>query len=140
MRLFKVSKMYLNSIQKIDKFIPKNDNLVGTIHRLNGYIYFLPVNRDDKTDYEADGCVKHSLPFMIRMTDETGMKCYGKCLISNMFAVPYKDLIPLTSDEFNTAYEKRIEYLKKNKTRIVNFINRIYKQKNLGYNQAALFH
>lgn len=138
MRLFKVSKMYLNSIQKIDKFIPKNDNLVGTIHRLNGYIYFLPVNRDDKTDYDADGCVKHSLPFMIRMTDETGMKCYGKCLISNMFAVPYKDLIPLTSNEFNAAYEKRIEYLKKNKTRIVNSINRIYKQKNRGYNQDYL--
>lgn len=138
MRLFKVSKAYLNSIQMIDKFIPKNENLVGTIYRLNGYIYFLPVNRDDENDYDADGHVKHSLPFMIRMTEETGMKCYGKCLISNMFAVPYKDLVPLTKKEFNYAYEKRIEYLKRNKTRILNSIKRIYKQKTRGYKQDYL--
>lgn len=138
MRLFKVSKAYLNSIQMIDKFIPKNENLVGTIYRLNGYIYFLPVNRDDENDYDADGHVKHSLPFMIRMTEETGMKCYGKCLISNMFAVPYKDLVPLTKKEFNYAYEKRLEYLKRNKTRILNSIKRIYKQKTRGYKQDYL--
>lgn len=138
MRLFKVSKAYLNSIQKIDKFIPKNDNVVGTIYRLNGYIYFLPVDRDNQNDYETDGYVKHSLPFMIRMSDETGKKCYGKCLISNMFAVPYKDLVPLTKNEFNTAYEKRIGYLKRNKSRILNSIKRIYNQKTRGYKQDYL--
>lgn len=119
MRLFKVSEAYLKSIQSIDPFIPQNDCLVGIIYRLYDYIYFVPMDRDDENDYDTSGNVKNSPPFMIRMKDNTGTKCYGKCLISNMFAVPYKDLVPLQNADFNNAYEKKIEYSNDNLAQLI---------------------
>ncbi|MDM8196868.1 hypothetical protein QUV98_11125 [Massilimicrobiota timonensis] len=43
MRLFRVTKDYLKEIQKISLFIPQQEEVLGTVLRINGYIYFLPI-------------------------------------------------------------------------------------------------
>ena len=51
MRLFRVTKDYLKEIQKISSFIPQQEEVLGTVLRINGYIYFLPINNEDSSDY-----------------------------------------------------------------------------------------
>lgn len=46
MRLFRVTKDYLKEIQKISLFIPQQEEVLGTVLRINGYIYFLPINNE----------------------------------------------------------------------------------------------
>ena len=43
MRLFRVTKDYLKEIQKISSFIPQQEEVLGTVLKINGYIYFLPI-------------------------------------------------------------------------------------------------
>ena len=43
MRLFRVTKDYLKEIQKISLFITQQEEVLGTVLRINGYIYFLPI-------------------------------------------------------------------------------------------------
>lgn len=59
MRLFRVTKDYLKEIQKISLFIPQQEEVLGTVLRINGYIYFLPINNEDSSDYESDGTIKN---------------------------------------------------------------------------------
>ena len=142
MRLFHITKQYLIEIIQIDKYILQQENVVGTIVRLNGYIYFLPILKADESDYDNNGIVKSSTPFLMRMLDTTTQKCIGKFMFSSMFAVPYKELVPVVKSELNdkllNLYNKRIEYIKKNKYRIENAAIRIYKQKTRKYSQPYL--
>ena len=71
MRLFQISKQYHHEIKYIDKYIPHQENVVGTIIRLNGYIYFLPILKADDSDYDENGIVKSPTPFLMRMLDST---------------------------------------------------------------------
>ena len=34
---------YLKEIQKISLFIPQQEEVLGTVLKINGYIYFLPI-------------------------------------------------------------------------------------------------
>ena len=35
--------VYLKEIQKISLFIPQQEEVLGTVLKINGYIYFLPI-------------------------------------------------------------------------------------------------
>ena len=93
MRLFRVTKDYLKEIQKISLFIPQQEEVLGIVLRINGYIYFLPINNEDSSDYESDGTIKKSTPFVLRMTSSDNKKSLGKCMLANMFPVPYNCLL-----------------------------------------------
>lgn len=142
MRLFRVTKDYLKEIQKISLFIPQQEEVLGTVLRINGYIYFLPINNEDSSDYESDGTIKKSSPFVLRMTSSDNKKSLGKCMLSNMFPVPYNELLSfdfaVISENLISLFNKKIEYLKKNKSRIEKSAQRIYKQKIKGYKQPYL--
>ena len=55
MRLFRVTKDYLKEIQKISLFIPQQEEVLGTVLRINGYIYFLPILPNS---YTGTTCIK----------------------------------------------------------------------------------
>ena len=142
MRLFQISKQYHHKIKQVDKYIPHQENVVGTIIRLNGYIYFLPILKADDSDYDENGIVKSPTPFLMRMLDSTNQKCIGKFMFSSMFAVPYKEIYQVFMNELDESilnlFSKQIEYIKRNKQRIENAANRLYKQKTRNYSQAYL--
>ena len=142
MRLFQITKPYLSNIIKIDRFIPQQEGVIGTIIRLNGYIYFLPILKADDNDYDKNGIVKSPTPFLMRMIDPSTKKCIGKFMFSSMFSVPYKELVPVLMNELDdkllNLYSKRVEYIKKNKQRIENAAYRLYKQKTRNYSQPYL--
>lgn len=76
------------------------------------------------------------------MYDTNTKECYGKCLLSNMFAIPYKELIAIDITSFDettlSIMEKKLEYLKRNLDRITKAANRLYKQKIKNYKQEYL--
>lgn len=141
MRLYKPNKEYIEYLFKIDTRIRYTDNLIGVPLRLNELIYFLPIDSPRKSDYDQS-FLKKSTPAFLRMIDSKTKIYYGKCLFSNMFAIPYKELEVVDIKEFDDNQqlfmENKIEFIKKNYDRILKGANRIYKQKIKGYQQKYL--
>lgn len=141
MRFYKPNKDYIKYLLTVDGKIRYTDNLIGIPLRLNELIYFLPVVSPQENDYH-DGVLKKSTPTILRMVDlRTGIY-YGKCLFSNMFAIPYKELKVIDMSMFDEAQlifmENKIGFIKKNYDRILKGANRIFKQKSKGYHQEYL--
>jgi hypothetical protein len=72
------------------------------------------------------------------MIDNKENTYIGKCLFSNMLAVPYRAIIPVNVNNKPALYQKKIRYLEDNKKRIYTDAKRIYTQKERGYNQKYL--
>ncbi|MBR3841205.1 MAG: type III toxin-antitoxin system ToxN/AbiQ family toxin [Erysipelotrichales bacterium] len=142
MKLFKVTSEYLKQVCKIDKHIINSNNSIGIVLRLNSLIYFLPIDSISPTDCATDGTILNSTPAIIRMIDNKSNKAIGKCLLSNMFAVPYNELqqLDLAALDIHSASinQKKLNYIKLNQTRIQKAAERLYKQKEKGYNQKYL--
>jgi hypothetical protein len=141
MRLYKSSLSYLEYLHSYDDKVILSDSLIGIPIRLNELIYFVPIYAIDNTDYDNNELRKSS-PTIMRMYDIKKNEYYGKCLLSNMFSIPYKELIPvdLTNYDKETVIilEKKIEYIRKNISRIEKAAKRLYKQKIKGYKQSYL--
>lgn len=131
MRLYKISKEYYTPLKQVEINIIRSEKMIGTITRLNGFIYFLPLDGIDESDFNSDGTLKHS-PAVFRMVD-SNQEFIGKLLLSNMFPVPYKDLLPIDEQDYSdfsiALLEKKIEYIKRNIDRIEKAAKRLYKQK-----------
>lgn len=140
MKLYSVTQKYM------DYMIEKNEKIViskmttGFVMRLNGFIYFIPLEQADQNDYEENGLIKRSTPSILRMIDQRSAQCIGKCLFSNMFPVPYKDVVTLNLSAIpqKELLEKQKEYLQQNESRLQKSAIRIYKQKIRNYDQAYL--
>lgn len=141
MRLYKPNKDYIEYLLKIDMRIRYADSFIGIPLRLNELIYFLPVDSPGESDYHQ-GSLKKSTPAFLRMIDSRTKIYYGKCLFSNMFAIPYKELEIVDMSEFDAKQllfmENKIEFIKKNYDRILKGANRIFKQKSKEYHQQYL--
>ena len=141
-KFFKPNYDYLEYIHNIDKNIILSKNLFGIVLRINEFIYFLPIDSISQTDYDNNSNIRKTTPTILRMYDFKTQNYLGKCLFSNMFPIPYKDLIAQdikSLDENNVLLnEKKLEYLKNNITRINKSAQRLYKQKNKNYNQSYL--
>lgn len=78
----------------------------------------------------------------MRMIDSKTQRYLGKCLFSNMFAVPYKEVKKVQLEQYDdyikNVMQKKIEYLFRNRDRVEKAAQRIYKQKNRGYQQEYL--
>ncbi len=131
MRLYKISEEYYTPLKQVDINIIRSKKMIGTITRLNGFIYFLPLDGIDESDFNSDGTLKHS-PAVFRMVD-SNQEFIGKLLLSNMFPVPYKELLPIDERDYSdfsiALLEKKIEYIKRNIDRIEKAVKRLYKQK-----------
>lgn len=131
MRLYKISEEYYTPLKQVEINIIRSEKMIGTITRLNGFIYFLPLDGIDESDFNSDGTLKHS-PAVFRMVD-SNQEFIGKLLLSNMFPVPYKDLLPIDEHDYSdfsiALLEKKIEYIKRNIDRIEKAVKRLYKQK-----------
>lgn len=102
---------------------------------------FLPIDSLDKTDVDEQGNIRKSTPSIMRMIDAVSQNGIGKCLLSNMFPIPYKEVEIYELDETQASFQlfkKKLEYVQKNKTRIEKAAQRLYKQKIKGYQQAYL--
>ena len=47
MRLYKISKEYYTPLKQVEINIIRSEKMIGTITRLNGFIYFLPLDGID---------------------------------------------------------------------------------------------
>lgn len=141
MRLYSANREYIDYLHSIDNRIICSNNLLGIPLRLNGLIYFLPMNCPSVSDYD-NGALKKSTPTVMRMNDVNSDKCYGKLLFSNMFAIPYKELITVDVSDFDenklAIIEKKLDFIRKNSNRIKKNADRIFKQKSKGYKQPYL--
>ena len=88
MKLYHVKKHYIDYLSKIDPHIIISDDIKGFPLRINGLCYFIPVSLSKQDDYQG----RKSAPTIFRMYDFQKEKFYGKCLFSNMFCAPYKEL------------------------------------------------
>lgn len=141
MRLYRPKRNYIQYLFEVDRRIIHSKNILGVPLRLNELIYFLPIDSPTDNDYE-DGVLKKSSPAIMRMIDEKTNVYLGKCLFSNMFSIPYKELEVVDMIEFDeeklSIMEKKLEYIKKNQNRIKKAAKRILKQKKSNYNQFYL--
>lgn len=132
----------MNYICDLDHHLRKSDTIVGIVIRLHELIYFLPIDSLDKTDVDEQGNIRKSTPSIMRMIDAVSQNGIGKCLLSNMFPIPYKEVECYAFDETQEiSYPlllKKLEYAQKNITRIEKAAQRLYKQKIKGYQQAYL--
>ncbi|WP_283162783.1 type III toxin-antitoxin system ToxN/AbiQ family toxin [Tannockella kyphosi] len=141
MRFYKVNTRYLEHIHKYDNNIISTKEMIGIPVRLRGKIYFLPVCTLSKNDFDNDGNLRKTNPAILRLIDLKSNKAIGKCLFSNMLPVPYNELEIVIFDELTgnrILYEKQLNYLQKNYSRINKAANRIYSQKEKGYKHTYL--
>lgn len=142
MKFFKPNSEYLDFIYAQDNNIINTKNTIGVAIRLNELIYYLPVNSVNASDYDENHNLKKSMPTILRIFDIKSQKYLGKCLFSNMFPIPYKDLIPLELDDFEECeqkvLEKKLEYLRTQMNRITKSATRLYNQKIRKYSQTYL--
>lgn len=142
MRFYKPNPAYLEHIYSLDNNIINTRNMIGIVIRLNEMIYFLPVDSVSSTDYDENNKLRKTTPTILRMIDSKTGDYLGKCLFSNMFPIPYKDLIPLEINKFKkdeiSVAEKKLEYLRFQMDRVSKAAERLYKQKAKNYGQAYL--
>ncbi len=142
MKLFRVNKEYLEHIQKDDSRLLRSTNLVGILERLNGFIYFIPITNTDNSDYNNDGSFKTNTRTIFRLIDSKQNRLIGKCLLSNMFPVPYNDVIPLNYKSLQTReiqdFNLKLDCIKRMDSRIKKSIKLLYKQKANGHHQPYL--
>ncbi len=136
MKLYKPSKQYLDTLCETEPFIPQSNNLIGTIIRMNGFIYFIPIEQNDSSDYQNNGKPRSSSIIVLRMIDSQTKKLIGRCNFANMFPIPYKDIIPV--NPINSHEEKQLSFIKANELRIGKNAKRLYKQKIKQYSQPYL--
>ena len=132
MRFYKPNPEYLNYIYSLDNNIINTKNMIDIVIRLNEMIYFLPIDSVSSTDYDENNKLCKTTPTILRMFDSKTQDYLGKCLFSNMFPIPYKDLIPLEintlkKDEIPLA-EKKLEYLRSQMDRVLKAAERLYNQ------------
>ncbi|WP_279161000.1 type III toxin-antitoxin system ToxN/AbiQ family toxin [Thomasclavelia cocleata] len=132
MRLYRPKSDYIQYLFDRDKRIINSENTIGVPIRLNELIYFLPIDSPSVSDYE-DGVLKKSSPTIMRMFDLKTKIYLGKCLFSNMFSVPYKELEVVNITDFDEEkfvfVEKKLEYIKRNHDRIMKSAKMLFKQK-----------
>lgn len=142
MRFYKPNPEYLEYIYNLDNNIINTRNMIGIVIRLNEMIYFLPVDSVSSTDYDENNKLRKTTPTILRMIDSKTGDYLGKCLFSNMFPIPYKDLIPFEINNFKkneaSVAGKKLEYLRFQIGRISKAAERLYKQKVRNYNQSYL--
>ncbi|WP_279155150.1 type III toxin-antitoxin system ToxN/AbiQ family toxin [Thomasclavelia cocleata] len=141
MRLYRPKSDYIQYLFDRDKRIINSENTIGVPIRLNELIYFLPIDSPSVSDYE-DGVLKKSSPTIMRMFDLKTKIYLGKCLFSNMFSVPYKELEVVDITDFDeekfVLMEKKLEYIKRNHDRIMKSAKMLFKQKSRNYKQSYL--
>lgn len=142
MRFYKPNPEYLKYIYNLDNNIINTTNVIGIGIRLNEMIYFLPVDSVSSTDYDENNKLRRTTPTILRIIDSKTQDYLGKCLFSNMFPIPYKDLIPWDMNKFKkdeiSVTEKKLEYLRFQMDRVLKAAERLYKQKARNYGQPYL--
>ena len=132
MKLYHVKKHYIDYLSKIDQHIIISDNIKGFPLRINGLCYFIPISLSKQDDYQG----RKSAPTIFRMYDFQKEIFYGKCLFSNMFCVPYKELKEIYLK--NQEIKETLQFIDENKQRIQQAALRLYKQKIKKYQQNYL--
>lgn len=142
MKFYKVNEQYVKFLLDIDGKIVRSQNIIGILLRLNELIYFLPYLSPDESDKDSTGEIKKTQPTIFRLFDSITGDFYGKILLSNMYAVPYKDLQLLDYSQYSheqiILMDKILQNIKKNKNRLEKAAHRLFKQKIKGYRQSYL--
>lgn len=142
MKFYKVNEQYVKYLSDIDKRIVQSQNIIGIPLRMNELIYFLPYLSPDESDKDATGEIKKTQPTIFRLFDSATSDFYGKILLSNMYAVPYKDLDLLDYSQYTQEQiilmDKVLQSIKRNKIRLEKAAHRLFKQKMKGYKQPYL--
>lgn len=142
MKFYKVNEQYVKYLTTIDKKVSQSQNIIGIPLRMNELIYFLPYFCLDESDKDSTGKIKKTQPTIFRLFDLNTKDFYGKILLSNMFAVPYKDLAPLDYSQYSheqiILMDKVLQNIKKNKDRLEKAAMRLFQQKIRGYKQPYL--
>lgn len=133
---------YLAYVYSLDNNIVNTKNTIGIAILLNEMIYYLPIDSANDSDYDENHNLRKTTPTILRMFDMKTQEYLGKCLFSNMFAIPYKDLISVELNDFKDfevkLAEKKLEYLRTQMNRIMKSADRLYNQKKKRYNQGYL--
>ena len=127
---------------------------VGVVIEISGYKYYIPMSSPKDTDYQIAGenrVIKKSIVPIIRMVikNTAGEKeLKGTLRISHMIPVPESELelfdVDNESDvEYKDLVQNEIIFIRKNKEKIINNANLMYKQKinndeTAGYVKSAL--
>ena len=126
---------------------------VGTVLNIEGIYYYVPMSSPKESDYQIAGkskVIKKSIVPIIRIVVKSAngsKELKGTLRISHMIPVPVSELVEYDIDEeMDLNYKELIKdewlFIRKNKEKIINYANVMYKQKNenydIGYVKSAL--
>ncbi len=130
-----------------------NRKYIGTVMNINGVCYYIPMSSPKESDYQIAGdgkVIKKSIVPIVRIVVKNSMgekELKGTLRISHMIPVPVSELVEYDIDaEVNEKYRELVRdewlFIRRNKGKIINYANVMYKQKNenydVGYVKSAL--
>lgn len=135
MKFYKVNKDYMKYLNAKEPLVFMSEKSIGIIIRLDGFIYYVPVDSIDDSDKQENGSLKRNTPPIMRFYDQNS-KPLCKCLFSNMIPVPYNEIEYINIEKLNSSHllNNELDVLNQNEKRIITWANRIYKQKAKNYN------
>lgn len=147
-KLYNVSDEYINYLREDFPFVYSNKEesrrhkrkYLGVVIKLSGFLYYIPMSSPKDADYKivnGKKMIRKSIIPIIRIVEELqgGRKALrGTLRISNMIPVPASELelydLENESDgNYKSLIEKELIYIRKNKKKIWDYANILYKQK-----------
>lgn len=148
LKLYEISEEYISYLRTFEKnvFSAKEEDrnhtrkYLGIVLTINHYNYYIPLSSPKSTDYRLDNGKRKIRPSIIpiiriiskSVSGETELK--GTLKLSNMIPVPASELtlydVDHESDDFyKDLIHKELIFIRKNKNKILNYANVLYKQK-----------
>lgn len=151
LKLYEISEQYISYLRSFDNlvFSSKEDDrkhtrkYLGVVYTINNYNYFIPLSSPKHTDYQmmnGKRQIRKSIIPIIRITalaNSGVLELKGTLKLSNMIPVPASELtlydLEHESDSFyKTLIHKELLFIRKNKNKITQYAEILYKQKREG--------
>ena len=154
-KIYSVSDEYIDYLRKYEPNVYSNKEgnrthtrkYIGTVFKMNGMNYFVPMSSPKETDYQVAGSgkvIKKSIVPIIRITEKNnGVKeLKGTLRISHMIPVPEDQLLLYDLDnEVDADYKALVHseaiFIRKNAAKIQNNAELLYKQKQINDESAG---
>ncbi|MFC0475589.1 type III toxin-antitoxin system ToxN/AbiQ family toxin [Robertmurraya beringensis] len=147
-KIYSVSDRYITYLRKQVPGVYSNKvdirthtrKYIGVVYSINGYNYYIPLSSPKNTDYKIIGgkkVIRKSIVPIMRITEKNSdgvIELKGTLRISHMIPVPSTELTlyDLNNEadlEYKDLVQKEIIFIRKNKNKIKNNVELIYKQK-----------
>ena len=144
-KIYSVSDAYIDYLRQYEPNVYSNKvgnrthtrKFVGTVIKINGYKYFVPMSSPKESDYQVAGAekvIKKSIVPIIRMTEKHNGKkeLKGTLRLSHMIPVPETelalyDLENESDNNYKALVQSEAIFIRKNSAKIRNNATLIYK-------------